>query len=37
MNAAQLALNTYWSAPLRSFAHNGDENLSPMRCAAMFE
>ena len=37
MNAAPLALNTYWSAPLQSFADNGDENLSPVRCAAMFE
>jgi hypothetical protein len=37
MNAAQLALNTYWSAPLLPFADHGDEDLSQMRCAAMFE
>ena len=37
MNAAQLALNTYWSAPLQSFANNGDKDFSPMRRAAVFE
>ena len=37
MNAAPLALNTYWSAPLQSFADRGDKDFSPMRCAAVFE
>jgi hypothetical protein len=37
MNAALFALNTYWSAPLQSFADRGDKDFSPMRRPAMFE
>ena len=37
MIAAPLALNTYWLAPLQSFADRGDKHFSPMRCAAVFE
>lgn len=37
INAAPLALNTYWFAPLQSFANRGDKDFSPMWCAAVFE
>jgi hypothetical protein len=35
--APRLVLNTYWSAPLQSFADRGDKDFSPMRCAAMLK
>ena len=37
MNAAQLALTTYCSAPQESFADRGDKDFSPIGCAAVFK